>query len=272
MSNNDSHTHPDLPESLSTLLNQRDHLREFAVPENYFVELQAELLLRIRHEKNTDEFAAPAGYFSDAANRILSAVETGKDQEAFFSNQQSQIMTEIRLRGMIGDHEEFVVPEGYFEHASTKIKVKIFGAKVFQLRKWLSYAAAASVLIASLFFFLPKHDRVEEESFAALINKNPVDEDDLEYFSDEEDVFDLYITLMEDDTTIVDSLTLTTPNQQLMVADSLTNKKIKLDPKTGLPIDPSGKGKAVSWEDLTDEELMQYLFEEGDEEILNEIE
>lgn len=253
------------------MLSACDHGNELVVPDQYFDQLQAEINLRVRNDRSETEFVAPDQYFEDAQNRILAAVEDDKEDDAFFAEQQSQIMSEIRLREWIGHADEFAVPEGYFEGSSAIIKEKVFGAKVFQLRKWFSYAAAASVLIASLFLFLPEKRVLPEESFAELITKNPVDEDDLEYFSDEEDVFELYITLMEDDTTVVDSLQLLSPDQQVLKNDSIT-PRVKLDPKTGLPIDPSKKSAPVRWDDLSDEELMQYLFEEGDEEILNEIE
>jgi len=229
------------------------------------------LRLGILRNQPDSEFSAPDDYFEDAANKIIASVTHHQEDEVFFDSQRDQIMSEIRLRELVVNNHEFDVPEGYFEAAAEKTKLKLFGAQVFQLRKWLSYAAAASVLLAAVFFFLPGKQNQQHESFAELIIMNPVDAEDIEYFSDEEDAFDLYIALMEEDTIIVDSLKTVADDQFIPANDSIIPTQ-KLDPKTGLPLNSGQKSKAVSWEELSDEELMEYLFEEGDEEILNDIE
>lgn len=271
MSKEESHIDEQLPANLAVILAECRNKQEFVVPEGYFDQLSAELRLGILRNQRDSEFSAPDDYFEDTANKIIASVTHHQEDEMFFDSQRDQIMSEIRLRELVANNHEFDVPEGYFESAAEKTKQHLFGAKVFVLRKWMGYAAAASVILAAVFFFLPDKQNLQHESFAELINKNPVDAEDIEYFSDEEDAFDLYISLMEEDTIIVDSLK-TVPDDQFSHQNDSLIPAQKLDPKTGLPLKSGQKSNAVSWDELSDEELMEYLFEEGDEEILNDME
>jgi hypothetical protein len=240
----------------------------FNVPQGYFEMLKSEILLKSLDCDKEMELEIPENYFEEAQGRILSAVDH-QVTETFFQDQQERILSEIKIQEYKSD-QDFIVPVGYFEQSGSAIMSQAKAAKVIALKAWFAYGAAAVALIAALFFFFPDKNADDQLSFAELVEKNPIDEDDLEYFTEEEDVFEVYLALMDEDTTAVDSLKVV-QDEMLAPIDS-TNKMVKLDPKTGLPMDTKKTKTPVSWDQLSDEELLEYLFEEGDEELLNDFE
>lgn len=136
-------------EKQSPLLNAAGKRNPFNVPDGYFAEMQQQITSRITVESAIpgDEnrgFSVPEGYFATLEDQIISSVKT----------------EEIRSRA---DNEGFTVPHDYFESLQesilqkTGITSKPAEAKVRRLAaSWLSYAAAACIMIATgtgLYFY-----------------------------------------------------------------------------------------------------------------------
>lgn len=268
MKDNIRHSSEGISDELHRKLQSSGANSGFQIPNGYFEMSKSEIFLKTHDDCKEEDLEVPEYYFEASQGRILSSLDNQMSDE-FFQEQQHKILSEIKIQGYKSDLD-FDVPDGYFEQNGAAIIKKVKAGKVIVLKAWFAYGAAAVSLIAALFFFFPDKNANDQLSFAELVEKNPVDIDDLEYFADEEDVFDLYITLLEDDTTAVDSLKVV--QEGIIISNDTLIKSVKLDPKTGLPIDSKKTKTPVSWDHLSDEELLEYLFEEGDEEILNDFE
>lgn len=253
---------------------------EFEVPENYFVEGEKVLLLKTA-SVSVDDLKIPDGYFDQSTEQILSAVSSAEEVDPdFFEEQQERILAQARI-APLKSTEDMSVPKDFFEDHQKAILQRLGAEKqngrvIKLMPQLLSYAAAAAVVGIAFFVLWPK-EIARQESFAALITRAEIDEADLEYFATEDDYYELYFSETEVlalDTLVNDSLSVTTPGEmQASDADPVT-----LDPRTGLPMKKAkpgvkptdGKG-VLSWDDISDEELLKYLMEEGDEELINDI-
>jgi len=170
------------------------------------------------------------------------------------------------------------VPEGYFETATEQwesspweVPSEYFESHAYvvpsrktvailQLR-WTAVAAAALVLIglASILFWRLNQGR--QPSFAELVEQYPPEYDDL-LEMDGEYITEVYLDEMTDTDTLVQD-TLTAQAQVATTAPSI------LDPKTGLPAEKV-EGLKVRWEDITDEDIMEYLEKNDQEELIIE--
>lgn len=268
MSDNIQHSNEGISEELHRKLQSSGPDSGFDIPNGYFEMSKSEIFLKTHDVRKEEDLEVPEYYFEASQGRILSSLDNQMTDE-FFQDQQHNILSEIKIQGYKSDRD-FVVPDRYFDQSGAAIINKVKAGKVIALKAWFAYGAAAVTLIAALFFFFPDKNANDQVSFAELMEKNPVDIDDLECFADEEDVFEFYITLLEEDTTVVDSLKVV--QEEIIIPNDTLIKSVKLDPKTGLPIDSKKTKTPVSWDQLSDEELLEYLFEEGDEEILNDFE
>ncbi|MES2060624.1 MAG: hypothetical protein V4456_01805 [Bacteroidota bacterium] len=117
-------------------LKSDDMAQGFAVPENYFDELNANIQARINIEASagTDEkgFAVPEGYFEQLTNNIQSRIniaaavnteDTGFTiPQGYFENLQQQITSRIAVEEMMeANTPEFAVPDNYFEKLNRDI-------------------------------------------------------------------------------------------------------------------------------------------------------
>jgi len=231
-------------------LNQAD---EFFVPENYFEHMPAEVLLRARMSThNEQDLKAPDSYFEDASEKMMDAiqevsvVEDEPATETFFEDQRRRIVDQI--------------------HHQQKVRR-------IHIRRWSVLAAAASFVGLTLFIW--PTTAPEKSAFASLLETTTLDEDDLDYFASDEDYYDLYLSEIEDSfsDTIIDDASGLMPTE-----DSLASLPGLLDPVTGLPLDkkanpvkPSAYDLAPTLEDLSEEEILKYLLEENEDDLLNEL-
>lgn len=253
---------------------------EFEVPENYFVEAEKVLLLKTA-SIGEDDLRIPDGYFDQSTQQILSAVSSGEEADTnFFDLQQERILAQARIAPLKAT-EDLSVPKDFFEDQQKAIFQRLGAEKqkgrvIKFMPRVLSYAAAAAVVGIAFFVLWPKEIH-QQESFASLMTQAEIDEDDLEYFATEDDYYELYFSeteVLAPDTLVNDSLSVTTPGEmQANDADP-----VALDPRTGLPmkkdkpgVKPTYGKEVLSWDDISDEELLKYLMEEGDEELINDI-
>ncbi len=250
---------------------------EFVVPPGFFdeQERQIQFILSLDALKNDDEFAVPENYFASQEESILNEVREGN--EAFFSTQQHQILAQIKLDEAVGNKEEFTVPHDYFERAESAILARTTGSKkgarvipmyaTGHARMWYAIAAAACIAFV-LVMVWPQTNEAAQPSFAELLQNTEVTEDDMDWFASDEDYYDLFMSEIEllTDTTIVD----TNSVFQKALPDA-EKPEINKENKKTAPVKPTDKKKPLTWDDITDEELLEYLLEEGDEDLLDEL-
>lgn len=110
----------------------------YAVPADYFNEMQQQLLSGIKLERlygtnSAEIFEVPDQYFEELEDHIINSIKTDQSVK----------------------QDGFTVPEGYFNTLQSSIKLKIANptdTKEVKVRRlipsWLSYAAAACLLIS----------------------------------------------------------------------------------------------------------------------------
>ncbi|MFM7814235.1 MAG: hypothetical protein ACKO66_06930 [Flavobacteriales bacterium] len=153
----------------------------------------------------------------------------------------------------------WIVPDDYFEGQSSALPSKR-ATGVFRLR-WTAIAAVGLVLIGLSSILFWRSNTLNQPSFAELLEQYPPEYDDL-LEMDEAYITDVYMDVMTDTDTLVHD-TLEIEVQQKTPPPS------QLDPRTGLPIDKV-QGMEVKWEDITDEEIMEYLKKNEKEELIIE--
>jgi hypothetical protein len=222
-----------------------------------------------------DEFAVPSGYFEDAELQILSKIEAeSTDQESYFEEQAAHILSRIKLESIKPEEEKR--EEAYFDQQAEVILSKVKSLEKSQpapksnIRRMviLGLSAAACLVLGLLIW---QKVNTNQSEFASLWEKDPLSEEELISLAEEDDLYEMYLSETEQmfaDTLGADSLSMDKV-EKTIVADSLIKPKApqKLDPKTGLPIKPNTNSKAtpVKFEDLTTDEMIEFLMEEGDE-------
>lgn len=279
MNNEELHIDPDFSDDMKRLL-ETARGQDFLVPEGFFQDQESEIVLRMLGEG--EEFFVPEGYFEASQDQIISSASMDDRPMAhFFNEQQEQIIRQVKIE-MLRDGNDLKVPERYFEKKEAEIISKAIPhakGKVINMRsRSLWFVAAAACAVFAVFYFLPDKNQ-EQESFAELIQKTELEIDDLEYFASEEDYYELYIEIEESldaDTVINDTLTVKEFQENEILPS--TNEPVKLDPRTGLPIKknkngvkPLGDEDIPTWDDITDQELLDYLLEEGDDDLLKDL-
>lgn len=267
----------------SEILHAAKQKQDLTVPENYFQEMEAGLLFHVNKSVQED-LDVPEEYFAFSEEIIIQKVADSNNEEVFFQKQQEAIFSRIRLEELRND-SDLVVPDGYFEKSKNEVLVSIEpSGKIISMRSrvlWYSGIAAA-LLTAGVFFFMPGRKQSETAAFAELIGKTEIEIDDVEYFASEDEIYDLYFAYeelayadtLDHDTTVVNSAEDQLNDDELNVIPA----GVPLDPKTGLPlkktpggVKPSGKSDVPSWDEITNEDLLDYLLEEGGDDILNEL-
>ena len=279
MSNDELHNEAGFSDEIRKLLLSAKE-EDFLVPANFFEEQEKEMSLKALH--GVEDFKVPDGYFEESTELIIAAESIDdRPMSTFFDEQHEQIMRQLKIESL-REENEFNVPEGYFEQQEEALVKKVIPhapAKVINMRsRSLWFVAAAACAVFAVFYFLPDKNQ-EQESFAELIQKTDLEIDDLEYFASEEDYYELYIEIEESldaDTIINDTLTVKEFQENEILPS--TNEPVKLDPRTGLPIKknkngvkPLGDEDIPTWDDITDQELLDYLLEEGDDDLLKDL-
>jgi hypothetical protein len=281
------HIDPDLPEDSGQWLASVSKKEGFQVPENYFAASELHIvslaeLTPLRNEMNT-EFVVPEKYFDTLQTTILAKADelSARVDDDFFVQQQNQIVSRINLEVISesSGKKEFNVPENYFESAQNNITSAVLPREdrtpVIPLKKsnkirFLTITSVAASIAALLFFNFPDKPATNQ-SFAELLQNTELDDNDLDYIitepEDIELIVDDIIEVYKDSTDSTSAPALTKPLEI----------KPKLDPKTGLPIKdqrgikPSDKKNDLKLDELSEEEIMNFLLEDGGDDILNEL-
>ncbi|MFM9985411.1 MAG: hypothetical protein ACKVOK_09290 [Flavobacteriales bacterium] len=283
MSEVDIHNDDYAEDRLKARMNSSGQREEFVVPEHFFEQQFEEIVAQTRLSDFTkvDEFETPSGYFVDAEMRILAGLEAeNPEEQTFFNDQQKDILARIKLEELgLNDNAEFGVPSGYFESSSNEIVAAIAEVqntprvipfhRTGHARMWMGIAAAACIAFLVVMIW-PQNTPVQNQpSFAELLEKTELDESDLEYFATDEEYDQLLLSEIEllTDTLIADSVKVVDPLKPLPAADA-TQEKEKKDKKD---IKPKDKKKTPSFDDLTEDEILEFLLEEGGDDILDDL-
>ena len=131
---------------------------------------------------------------------------------------------------------------------------------------WMGIAAAACIAFLIVMIWPQNQPPVNQPSFAELLEKTELDENDLEYFATEEDYEQLLLSEIDllTDTLIADSVRVISPP----ASNPLPSEKDKKEKKD---IKPKDKKKTPSFDDLTEEEILEFLLEEGGDDILDDL-
>jgi len=219
----------------------------------------------LRSIPRSGDLRVPEGYFDQLEGRLLEVAQP--EGTHFFVRQEEMIMAQIRLEGARTD-SDLVVPSDYFEHLSTSIEEKFFSStknkkgSVRSMRGiwWTSISVAAAVVVG---YFVLQPSDPKESLFQAMMESTPITYDDMPYFATEEDYEELCLLAMDHlpegeewqidrtDSTVV----IAPVESTVSPADTLNKLEIK----------PSGLNDTPTWDELTDEEILQYLLETGDD-------
>ncbi len=209
-----------------------------------------------------DRLKTPDGYFASLNQCIRDRIaEEHEPEETYFEEQKQHLLALAAIAAADNKADEaFRVPEGYFESASTAMLQTVHAQKQKPLIRriqpilWSSAAAAAAVLIAVYWLHTSSP---EQASFEALLAQADLNENDLEWIAEADELADYYIAL--DENLALDSLLPDTAEMKVVALDTLVT------PPPAPKAQP-GKTPTVDWDDLTDEEIMDYLMESGDAE------
>jgi hypothetical protein len=205
-----------------------------------------------------NEWSVPEGYFEALNDRMVALARAEASaiapEESFFLEQQKILQGLATITAIEQSGAQWQVPQDYFEKQSAQLSEIIQEENVLRVQQirvmkpiwWSSIAASIAVLIA---FFWLRSDSSEPANFGQLLAAVELNEEDMEWLADTEDIFEFYA---EADTLSMDSLLLDTLTKHTLPPDS-----------TVLPV-PAAKSKKLTWDDLTDEEILEYLMESGD--------
>ena len=218
------------------------------------------------------DLRVPDGYFEASSDGLKAlgrmAPETPPPGEYF--DDRALLLKSLRHLPS-SERPDLHTPDGYFEQSAARIKSKI--KRVHKpgrvLRLVLGPAVAAAAVVAAVIWWKPEN---QNQDFEAMLASADLSEAHLEYFAEEEDYYTLW--LMEDelevaaDTVVTDTLT-TDGTQDLQVVQHTDSLAIT-DTLTTKPHLNKEKKKTISFDDLSDEDIMNYFLEEGSDGLFDE--
>ncbi|MEY3397629.1 MAG: hypothetical protein RL220_223 [Bacteroidota bacterium] len=238
MKKHPAHIDPDLPAGTGDVLGRIVHSEEFDVPKDYFAQARSEIILKSVRQEPVPE-------------------------DDFFEKQASI----IRLKTLRKEsNEELLVPQGYFEKGiAIQTSSSPGQGRIFNL-KWITIPAAAAAILIAFWILRPSENEIDE--FALLLEMTDIDIEDLEYFAETDDLAALYLESYSD-TLIIDSTSVSID----LVHDSLIFQEIRPNAadSIALPDSKQKKQTPVSFDELTEEEILEFLLEEGGDDLFEDL-
>ncbi len=226
------------------------------------------------------EFAVPKDYFEHTEGFILSMLTSDEAEEdtEFFATQQEQILSLARLESALPKKDEFKVPKDYFSQLENEVLAKTADAetKVVAIGTgskkviWYVAAAAACMAFAVLLLWPTASPLGSEKSFAELLEETELSEEDVDEIVSDEVYYEIVMDniYLLADTAVVDTnavLKKALPDAQVPANSYEKNKK------NGPAIKPKGPAKTLNWDSITEEEMMEFLDDEADDDLLEEL-
>lgn len=184
-------------------------------------------------------------------------------EEEFFKNQEEEIMRAIRLEALRVDND-LLVPPGYFAEMEEKViaNTRASRGRLITFKRFIGLAAgAAAAVVAGVFFYL-QNAAPDKSAFLAMLEQETVTVEDLPYFATELEYEEILLHAVA---------TLPEGEHWLITADSLAVTPAVSAAEENEPTDtpapdikPVDLEDAPTWEELSEEEIMDYLLEEGE--------
>lgn len=136
----------------------------YFVPAGYFDSLALSIIAQIKLKQikfEANPYSIPAGYFENLAGAVLNKIHSASS-----NNEVYEELSEVApLLNSIDKSNVYSVPQGYFEKLSAPVNREKKAAKVVSIgsniRRWVTYAAAASVLFivaTTTYLFVDIHE------------------------------------------------------------------------------------------------------------------
>ena len=194
---------------------------------------------------DTPEFTVPTGYFNDV---------------------EDQLRAEVRFEKKM----DLEVPGGYFEDLHLRITRRIQDEAALPSKstvrhrsaQWIPWALAAAAAVVAGLILLPSRPS-PPDSFSQLLEKTHFTSEEMASLAETDEIIDRFgdeILAMDDDTVVT-----TSPP----VAPAIDS--------TPAPATPPGNVKqpatppAVTFDDLSNEEILNYLIEEGSDDLFDDL-
>lgn len=139
----------------------------YSVPEGYFDSLAESFLFHVRLLQLKDSgsaFSVPEGYFENLPHFILNKIREGQNEV------QEELAEVAPVLNTINKENIFSIPDNYFEKLTIPLPKERKTGKIISLagsvRKWVTYAAAASVLFiiaTTSYLYVSMHHKTIEK-------------------------------------------------------------------------------------------------------------
>jgi len=171
----------------------------YAVPMGYFDNLASNILKTINKDEDFSRhnpYSLPDGYFDGLANNILKKVKTLEAQK------NNEVFEELEIvapfLNTISKENVLYVPENYFENLHIETSAEAKPARVISIgnniRKWVTYAAAASILFilsTTSYLYINHHMKTVDRSLTIGQRLATLDDAEiLNYLQNDVDEFD----------------------------------------------------------------------------------
>lgn len=181
--------------------------------------------------------------------------DTPKD---YFESSAALIMSRISITA---SKDEFDVPVGYFESSREKILNETRETPVISIFNWkklLVYAGSAAAVAVLVFQVFRQEEKIQQPSFAELLNSAEFNEEVVLEEATLEEVIEYYSS--EFNAVIADS---SNAQIDMKAATDTTNRKIEKGLKRKKEIKPNTEKVNQKINELSEEEILKYLIEEG---------
>jgi len=177
--------------------------------------------------------------------------------EGYFENSKKSIMNSILAAD---SPAEFEVPSGYFEKSKLSILDRTQETKVVSIYSWkkiMLYAASAAAIALLIWHFSGQEQEIAQPSFADLLEQTDLNEETVLQDASLDEVVHFYSSEIN---TIVADTTLRSAEPNAAKEDSMKLQKIT---KPTERIKPNKKKEHPTIDELSEEEILKYLIEEG---------
>lgn len=211
--------------------------------------------------KHDDEFQVPKDYFDSLSKSMEERIYADDADESFFIQQQEQIL--FKSKFSVNDTlNEFSVPADYFDKTADKIAESAREEKatlVFSIRQAAIGLLAAASIAAVVVYFLPSSAKDEKSSFEIMLAETSIEETDFLNLLSNEELNQLYLMEIEQNDYNINEVAEVISMEQDIVIEEKNEQQIK----------PFSNADALIFEDIADEDIIEYLMEEDSDELYN---
>lgn len=211
--------------------------------------------------KHDDEFQVPKDYFDSLSKSMEERIYADDADESFFIQQQEQIL--FKSKFSVNDSlNEFSVPVDYFDKTADKIAESVGvekEARVFSIRQAAIGLLTAASIAAVVVYFLPSSAEDEKSSFEIMLAETSIEETDFLNLLSNEELNQLYLMEIEQNDYDINEVAEVISMEQDIVIEEKNEQQIK----------PFSNADALIFEDIADEDIIEYLMEEDSDELYN---